>query len=152
MKIIYIHAGKRISNRIKKCEYHIQLFQSELNMSPRYVCYLFQIVTNIVFKLFTPREIEKLPRGQIVGLALFSDAYWYDQSMHQNDNWCYGPYCYKILDVIQLETNIFCRGFLGLWKPSKEIHEKIINQNYIKNKISYWLGAYGDQLSFFKFI
>ena len=86
-----------------------------------------------------------------MGLALFADAYWYDQNIHAHDSWCYGPYCYKILDVIQLETNIVCKGQLGLWKPHKHIHKTIINQNSVKKKILYWLELYGEELSYAKY-
>ena len=91
--------------------------------------------------------IENLPRGQILGIAIFSDTFWFDKK-NLEDKWCYGPFCYNILDVFRLKKGIDIKGHLKLWKPSEEIHQKIMmEQISVKNKISEWLKQFGDKLS-----
>ena len=67
--------------------------------------------------------------------------------MKIDDSWCYGPFCYDILDVCRLEKNIECRGRLGLWKPPPQIHKLINEQITVKKKIESWLKEYGEKLS-----
>ena len=90
-------------------------------------------------------KIEDLPRGQILGAAIFDDTYWFDKSKHMDDPWNLGPFCYQIRDVVRFERGIDANGLLSIWKPSKEAQEAIMAQPSVRAKIEGWKRQYGDQ-------
>ena len=95
-------------------------------------------------------NIEDLPRGQILGISIFSDGFWYDKNNdnHRNDPWILGPFVYKIFDVYRLEKGITVKGALGQWQCPKDIHQQIISQQSVQQKINEWKQEYGDKLYF----
>lgn len=96
-------------------------------------------------------DIENLPRGQILGVALFCSPFWVNTKTikeHDEDPWILGPFVYKILDCVRLENGIPAKGKLGGWQCDKYIHQQVINQYCVNQKINEWKHTYGDQFSY----
>ena len=92
-------------------------------------------------------KIEDLPRGQILGVAIFSETFWFDQSKHFDNEWNLGPFCYKIIDVFRFEHGIDANGQLGIWTPKDEAYDGIVSQPGYTAKIDEWRQRCGDKLS-----
>eukprot|EP01084_Bolivina_argentea_P108867 194582_1 len=142
MRVMYIHAGKRIDKDLKSDEYHVKLFEEKLRL---------RFENNVeTFSRSSLDIIEDLPRGAILGVAIFNDTYWFHPQLHQFDPWNLGPFCYGILDVFRFQYGVKACGQLGIWIPKQDAQNRIVQQKSIANKINEWKQTYGDQLYFGK--
>ncbi len=91
--------------------------------------------------------IEKLPCGEILGMALFHETFWFNKRLHMNDPWNLGPFCYGILDVFRFAKGVQASGQLSIWIPKEHAQNEIAQQISIQNKINEWKEQHGDQLS-----
>lgn len=66
------------------------------------------------------------PTG-IVGVFQFSGCFHADDRplSAKIDPWAFGPYCWEVSDVIELEEPIKCRGFQKLWHVPEDIDERL---------------------------
>jgi len=143
---MYLHAGKRINPNLKDDDFHVKLFQEKLKLR-----YGIPSHRNAMKSLLTQSSLDKiedLPRGQILGAAIFDDTYWFDKTKHMDDPWHLGPFCYHVLDVVRFERGVEANGALSLWTPSPEAHHAIMAQPSVRAKFEAWKQQYGDQLYF----
>eukprot|EP01084_Bolivina_argentea_P108869 194584_1 len=138
MRLMYIHAGKRINKDLKQDKYHLDLFQHQLRLT-----FGQNVSTDSNSEL---NAIEKLPRGQILGIGIFNETYWFDRNLHSSDPWKLGPFCYGILDVFRFEKGVKACGHLAIWTPKQDVQNQIAQQTSIQNKIDEWKNTYGDKL------
>eukprot|EP01083_Nonionella_stella_P080893 222524_1 len=85
-RLVYIHSGVRVDEELSKDKYHVDLFRSSNLSSSKY------------------------PRGQILGVAIFDDTFWFDPSKHMSDPWSLGPFCYQICDSFRFERGVDASG------------------------------------------
>lgn len=90
--------------------------------------------------------IEDLPKGQILGISLFDDAFFYDKNnkAHVNEEWMYGPFVFHASDVYRLDSGVKCSGKQEKWHCKKEIHQKIMSKPGVKDQIKKWKQKYGE--------
>merc|ERR1712176_100109 len=136
MRVMYIHSGKPISKELKSDEFHINLFRDRLNLR-------FGTIPTSNPSHLSLDKIEDLPRGQILGVAIFSETFWFDKSLHLNNEWNLGPFCYKIIDVFRFEHGIDALGQLGVWTPKDTAYDAIQSMPNYCAKINEWKARYG---------
>ncbi len=93
--------------------------------------------------------IEELPYGQILGVAIFSETYWFNKSKHMDDPYKLGPFCYGILDVFPLEIPVDAVGHLGIWSLKQDAADQVAKQVSVQNKINEWKQKYGQKFCLF---
>jgi len=145
-RIVYIHAGKnKGTKQLKQDRHHIALFYDTMHLC-------FAKDPEYDHKQQTPDSspcqlIEDLPRGQILGVMVLTEAFWFKRDQHTHlDEWILGPFVYTIGDVVRLEEGVAVDGQLGKWSPSKEIHQQIMQQTSVQRKLEQWQLQYGDRL------
>eukprot|EP01084_Bolivina_argentea_P263111 445210_1 len=150
MRVLYIHAGKRIKKELKADDYHVDLFHNKLRLKFEMPSH-HNAMQNVFIDCSSSLDsIEKLPRGEILGIAIFNETYWFDRNLHSSDPWKLGPFCYGILDVFRFEKGVKACGQLGIWTPKQDAQNQIAQQISVQNKINEWKHTYGDQLYFGK--
>eukprot|EP01084_Bolivina_argentea_P306069 528812_1 len=134
MRVLYLHAGKAKPNKteIQSNEHYSRLIQQELQLT------LNNDGSN--------QSIYSLPRGQILGLAIFDKTFWYNKAKHSQDPWATGPFCYAIKDIFRLDTGVVALGNQSIWTPAESIHQTIMKQESAKRKLKEWKTQYKNKL------
>eukprot|EP01083_Nonionella_stella_P150936 481613_1 len=150
MRVMYIHAGKRINKDLKSDDYHVDLFRDRLRLRFEVPSHRNAMQNLLLDSQSSLQMIERLPRGQILGVAIFDATYWFDPSKHMADPWCLGPFCYQICDSFRFERGVDASGQLGIWTPTQHAQNEILSQPSVRNKLEEWKQRYGNRLYFGK--
>jgi hypothetical protein len=86
-----------------------------------------------------------LPKGVIVGVALFSTVREYKKEIYGENAWACGPWCYEIAEAVALspEKTVEFKGNLGLTTLDKSTYDTLLDDPTISTTIDQWIQHYG---------